>query len=191
MSVLVVTGPLPSPSHAARCEGSTPPLESNLYIQPQVGVNALLAFEREEGFEPAQGSVRLLTPSKLLSAEGGFWRVDATDESGMPTAVQWRLSCSGISAGGDEDELVPQGSLYCNALLTVRADGGITLGDGRLTVRCARLLLMHFEPCHRHRWFPIRASCMANLGIFLMNHTIVEHMFCLPSPKSLFGCAYR
>jgi len=61
--------------------------------------------------------------------------VDATDESGMPTAVQWRLSCSGISAGGDEDELVPQGSLYCNALLTVRADGGITLGDGRLTVK--------------------------------------------------------
>ena len=44
-----------------------------------------------------------------------------------------RAPCVSYLAGGDE--LVPEGPLYWNALLSTRADGGITLGEGRLTVR--------------------------------------------------------
>jgi hypothetical protein len=38
-----------------------------------------LAFELDEGYDPPQGSVRLIRPSRFLGGENnrGFWKVDA------------------------------------------------------------------------------------------------------------------
>ena len=58
------------------------------------------------------GSVRLLSPSRFLSADGdarlpGFWSVDATDDEDVPTAIRWRLSCTGLSSG--DNTVLPEG----------------------------------------------------------------------------------
>lgn len=79
-----------------------------------------------------QGSVRLLSPSTLLSDESGFWRIDATDDGGMPVVLQWRLGTSGIAASGET--LVPKGPIYCNALVAARPNGGVNLVKGRHAV---------------------------------------------------------
>jgi len=59
----------------------------------------------------------------------------------VPTAVKWRLFCSGLSSGGST--VLPEGPLYFNALVEDRrrspddAEGvrPLSLGGGRLTVK--------------------------------------------------------
>jgi len=115
-----------------------------------------VAFAQEVGYDPPQGTVRLLGESKLLSTSTaeeeaalappgerpqvakGFWSVDKTDEFDVPTAVRWRLQCAGISSGGEE--VVAAGQLYFNALVGQRrpsaaAATSIVLSDGRVTVK--------------------------------------------------------
>ena len=63
--------------------------------QPQLGEAELHAAPRAEALGTLAafhvGSVRLLSPSRFLSADGdarlpGFWSVDATDDEDVPTA---------------------------------------------------------------------------------------------------------
>lgn len=126
-----------------------------------VGLDYSVRFELEEGYDPPQGTVSLLSASRLLStstaaeeaaaaAAGtrpavakGFWSVDATDDEDVPTAIKWRLQCVGIESGGVT--IVPEGQIYFNALVGERralpgeesAEGTrpISLGSGRVTVK--------------------------------------------------------
>ena len=117
----------------AKCETST------------VGLDLQLAFELDDGFEPAQGSVVMTRSSRFFEPCGGYWQVDATSDEDVPTAIKWRLSCTGLEAGGEC--LVPCGPLYFNALVQPLAravpEGGSDevkppvwgLAEGRLTVK--------------------------------------------------------
>ena len=70
-----------------------------------------------------------------LQAEGGFWKVEADTDEGVPTYVQWRLGCAGgLAASGQQ--LVPAGPLYFNAKARA-SDGGdrLALVDGRITIK--------------------------------------------------------
>ena len=109
-----------------------------------LGLDFAVAFSVDEGFEPPQGSVRLLTPSRFLSTDGrlpGFWSVDATDDDDVPTAIRWRLACTGITSG--DNVVIPEGPLYFNALVEERRRSPddapearpVSLGSGRLTVK--------------------------------------------------------
>lgn len=100
-----------------------------------VVLDSRVRFSLDEGFDPPQGAVSLLRPSKLLQAEGGFWKVEADTDEGVPTYVQWRLGCAGgLAASGQQ--LVPAGPLYFNAKARA-SDGGdrLALVDGRITIK--------------------------------------------------------
>ena len=103
-------------------------------------LDARVRFTRDEGYVPPQGQAALLRPSSYLADEGGFWKVDADGDDGMPSVVQWRLALpNGLSAGGQQ--LIPSGSqLYFNAICSLdqRGPGGtprVRLGDGRCTIK--------------------------------------------------------
>ena len=111
-----------------------------------LGLDFDVAFSVDEGFEPPQGTVKLLSTSRLLSADGGdrlpgFWSVDATDGDDVPQNIRWRLFCTGLSSG--DSTVVPEGPLYFNALIEERrrtpGDASearpIALRSGRLTVK--------------------------------------------------------
>ena len=59
----------------------------------------------------------------------GFFKIEADDDEGVPTYVQWRTKCLGIESVG-----LPAGSLYFNAKI-VRDGDRCTLEAGRLTVK--------------------------------------------------------
>jgi len=96
-----------------------------------------LNFEREFGYDPAQGAVNVLRTSRFLVPEQrGFWQIDADDDDGVPETIQWRLTVAepGIRLG--EQQLVPPGPVYFNARCSWSEGGSaLTLGDGRLTVK--------------------------------------------------------
>ena len=108
-------------SRVARGMGGTGTLALQREESSTVGIDFTVAFELEEGYDPPQGIVRLLSPSKYLSSSTaaeesqraapgakpavskGFWSVDTTDDEGVPTvvvtAVVWRLECGRHRAG--------------------------------------------------------------------------------------------
>jgi hypothetical protein len=131
----------------ARRLGGTGKLASGDATGADVGLDLRLRFLLDSGFEPPQGSVELLRPSRFFDeapgAVRGFWKVDADDDAGVPTAVQWRLSCTGLNASGNI--LVSPGPLYFNAKVEQPVGGiagrqgvgttGVRMGDGRITVK--------------------------------------------------------
>lgn len=83
--------------------------------------------------DPPQGSLRFLRSSRFFEPESetieGFFKIEADDDEGVPTYVQWRTKCLGIESVG-----LPAGSLYFNAKI-VRDGDRCTLEAGRLTVK--------------------------------------------------------
>lgn len=106
---------------------------------PTAQLDLTLRFALDEGYLPPQGGVQLLSRSRWITAEPrGFWKVDADEVGGVPTYLQWRLSCpEGLEASGQQ--VLPPGPLYFNARssLSSGADGlpRLRLSDGRLTVK--------------------------------------------------------
>ena len=139
----LVLSELCEPEWAIRCElgaavasslgGSGSLARGRTDASTDVRLDCGVRFEIDAGFDPPQGTVRLARPSRLLAAEG-FWKVSETDDRDVPKAISWRLQSTGIRAG--EEELVPRGPLYFNALL--EGDGStlpLQLTAGRLTVK--------------------------------------------------------
>lgn len=145
-------------AQVARELGGTGALAKQKTAASNVGLDFSVAFEQDEGFDPPQGTVRLLSQSRLLASSTveeeaaraepgekpavakGFWTVDTTDDEEVPTSVRWRLQCAGITVG--DDELVPPGPLYFNALVaqqppdsTAARTCPVSLGSGRVTVK--------------------------------------------------------
>lgn len=118
-----------------------------------LGLDFAVVFDLDEGYDPPQGGVRLLTsssylrsdvdrqPSGAVGSARGFWSTDATDDDDVPTAIRFRLFCTGLSSGGST--VIPEGPLYFNALIEDRRRAPddaedarpLTLGSGRLTVK--------------------------------------------------------
>ncbi|EOD12336.1 hypothetical protein EMIHUDRAFT_104216 [Emiliania huxleyi CCMP1516] len=139
----LVLSELCEPEWAIRCElgaavasslgGSGSLARGRTDASTDVRLDCGVRFEIDAGFDPPQGTVRLARPSRLLAAEG-FWKISETDDRDVPKAISWRLQSTGIRAG--EEELVPPGPLYFNALL--EGDGStlpLQLTAGRLTVK--------------------------------------------------------
>eukprot|EP00316_Scyphosphaera_apsteinii_P008932 CAMPEP_0119308018 /NCGR_PEP_ID=MMETSP1333-20130426/8355_1 /TAXON_ID=418940 /ORGANISM="Scyphosphaera apsteinii, Strain RCC1455" /LENGTH=245 /DNA_ID=CAMNT_0007311699 /DNA_START=77 /DNA_END=814 /DNA_ORIENTATION=+ len=120
----------------ARAAGGTGTL-ARQSSSAEIRLDLRVALDLDAGYEPPQGSVRLLSSSRLLNSSRGFWKVDATDEEDMPTALQMRLSCKDIEVSGET--LVPAGALYFNALIdqsnSAGAASAVRLSRGQLTVK--------------------------------------------------------
>ena len=86
-------------TNAARDAGGTGRLATRTDASACASVDAAVAFDAETGYEPPQGSVRLLVPSRLLSEGRSFWKLEEVDERGVPKFVKWRVECpAGIQA---------------------------------------------------------------------------------------------
>jgi len=84
---------------AARDAGGTGRLATRTDASACASVDAAVAFDAESGYEPPQGSVRLLVPSRLLGEGRSFWKLEEVDERGVPKFVKWRVECpAGIQA---------------------------------------------------------------------------------------------
>ena len=88
------------------------------------------SFKARELYSPPQGALRFLRPSRFFEPESeyieGFFKIEADDDEGVPTYVQWRTKCLGIESVG-----LPAGSLYFNAKIDGEKRGGSdTAGDG-------------------------------------------------------------
>ena len=80
-------------TNAARDAGGTGRLATRTDASACASVDAAVAFDAETGYEPPQGSVRLLVPSRLLSEGRSFWKLEEVDERGVPKFVKWRIEC--------------------------------------------------------------------------------------------------
>ena len=137
-------------SRAEDRSGGPLPVALQESTSADVGIQFAVAFDLEPGLDPgsramARGTVRLLSTSRYLvtSAETASWKVTATDDDEVPTAMRWSLQCAEVAAGGDV--FVPEGPVYFNALTTAeRRQRGLDTGSGRVTIREDSSLLSAF-----------------------------------------------
>lgn len=78
-------------------------------------------FEREGRAGPPRGVVRLLRPSRFFPEGVGAWAVSAVDDELAPTAIEWKLECSGLDVGGEA--LIPAGTVFFNCAVAADATG--------------------------------------------------------------------
>ena len=127
-------------SQVAKKLGGTGELARGDVMTFKIGVTVQLALD--EGYDPPQGSVFILSDSNIFKGEG-FWSVSEDNDQGVPTSIQFNLKCpQGIKVSGEL--VIPPGNLYVN--LKIQSDApqqgkliggldGVSLYNGRLTVK--------------------------------------------------------
>jgi len=115
------------------------------------GVNARVIFSEDPGYEPPQGRLVIVGESKYLTATGpsclwklgedpakegfdkaGFWIWGLFEEPAYPFFF---FELDVIQEIPTETGVIPVGKLYGEAQLTRTKEAGVTLSDGKLTVK--------------------------------------------------------
>mmetsp|Transcript_6707 Transcript_6707/g.16746 ORF Transcript_6707/g.16746 Transcript_6707/m.16746 type:complete len:142 (+) Transcript_6707:145-570(+) len=103
-----------------------------------VTVGCKVRLERDEGYFPPQGTVYVSNSTYFKEQDGGemkgLWRIEDEDSEGTASKISMSLKVpDGIKVSGED--LVPPGFLYANMRMAEKRDQGLSLYDGRVTVK--------------------------------------------------------